>query len=715
MVDVGTNAEIVFGDRHRLLAASSPTGPAFEGAQISGGQRAAPGAIERVRIDRATLEPRFKIIGSDLWSDEPGFEAASAELGVTGICGSGIVEVIAELFLAGVITTDGIVDGRLAERTARIVPDGRTFSYVLHDGQPRIVITQNDVRAIQLAKAALYAGVRLLMDHAGVESVADIRLAGAFGSQIDTTHAMILGLIPDCDLDHVRSAGNAAGTGALIALLSGARGRRSSRSSGASRRSRPRSSRASRSTSSRPRVPAQDGPVRAPRAGRRPAGSEQRRHGRDRRPRRPATAATGRLDRRNGGAMTDDGTRRRSGGRAARQAARLHAHAERTPFLTRKLAPFEVLDDEGLSLLEENADTILQEVGLIFRGDPEALRLLREGGADVDGERVRFPRGMCRSIVRASAPREFTQFARNHDNDVRIGGNATVFAPNYGSPFVRDLDNGRRYGTIEDFRNLVKLTYASPHLHHSGGTVCEPVDVPVNKRHLDMVYAHMRYSDKAFMGSVTAPERARDTVDMARLLFGADYLEDHPVILSLVNANSPLVWDSIMLGAARAYAEANQAVLVTPFILAGAMAPVTVAGASAQTLAEALGGMTFVQLVRPGAPVVLGSFASSMSMQSGAPTFGTPEPALVLYVMAALARRLGVPFRSGGSLCASKVADAQAAYESAATLHPTVLAGVNFVLHAAGWLEGGLTVGYEKFILDADQCGMMQVRQRAST
>ena len=316
---------------------------------------------------------------------------------------------------------------------------------------------------------------------------------------------------------------------------------------------------------------------------------------------------------------------------------------------------------------------------------------------------------MCRRIVQASAPRQFTQYARNPANHVELGGMHTVFAPNYGSPFVRDLDGGRRYGTIEDFRNLVKLTYLSPHLHHSGGTVCEPVDVPVNKRHLDMVYSHIRYSDKPFMGSVTAPERARDSVEMARLTFGADYLEDHPVILGLVNANSPLVWDSVMLGAARAYAEANQAVLVTPFILAGAMAPVTVAGACAQTLAEALAGMAFVQLVRPGAPVIFGSFASSISMQSGAPTFGTPEPTLVLYVMAALARRLGVPFRSGGSLCASKIADAQGAYESASTLQPTIMGGVNFVLHAAGWLEGGLTVGYEKFILDADQCGMMAV------
>ncbi len=407
--------------------------------------------------------------------------------------------------------------------------------------------------------------------------------------------------------------------------------------------------------------------------------------------------------------MTDDVPRRRTGGRAGRQAARLHAHIERVPFLIRKLSPFEVLDEEGLSLIEHNADTILEEVGVVFRGDPDALVMLAGAGADVQGERVRFPRGMCRSIIQKSAPRVFTQYARNHLNDVQIGGQATVFAPNYGSPFVRDLDNGRRYGTIEDFRNFVKLAYASPHLHHSGGTICEPVDVPVNKRHLDMVYAHMRFSDKAFMGSVTAPERARDTVDMARILFGPEYLEDHAVVISLINANSPLVWDSIMLGAARAYAEANQATLLTPFILAGAMAPVTAAGVCAQTLSEALAGMTFVQLVRPGAPVVLGSFASSMSMLSGAPTFGTPEPALVLYTMAALARRLGVPFRSGGSLCASKIADAQAAYESAATLQPTVLGGVNFVLHAAGWLEGGLAIGYEKFILDADQCGMMQV------
>jgi uncharacterized 2Fe-2S/4Fe-4S cluster protein (DUF4445 family) len=219
LVDVGTNAEIVLGNRERLLACSSPTGPAFEGAQISCGQRAAPGAIERVRIDPATLEARFKVIGSDLWSDEPGFEAAVARTGVTGICGSGIIEVIAEMYLAGIISQDGVVDGELAARSDRIVATGRTFAYTVYRGAVPLQITQNDVRAIQLAKAALYAGIKLLMDHLGASQVDRIRLAGAFGSHIDVKYAMVLGMIPDCDLSQVSSAGNAAGTGARIALL----------------------------------------------------------------------------------------------------------------------------------------------------------------------------------------------------------------------------------------------------------------------------------------------------------------------------------------------------------------------------------------------------------------------------------------------------------------------------------------------------------------
>jgi uncharacterized 2Fe-2S/4Fe-4S cluster protein (DUF4445 family) len=220
LVDVGTNAEIVLGNSRRLVACSSPTGPAFEGAQISCGQRAAPGAIERVRIDRHTLEPRFKVIGSDLWSDDPAFAEATAATGVTGVCGSGIIEVIAEMYLAGIINQDGVLDGRMAERSARIVANGRTFAYLLHQGAAvEMKITQTDVRAIQLAKAALYAGVALLMDRLGIEQVDRIRLAGAFGSHIDVEYATILGMVPDCDLNQVRSAGNAAGTGARIALL----------------------------------------------------------------------------------------------------------------------------------------------------------------------------------------------------------------------------------------------------------------------------------------------------------------------------------------------------------------------------------------------------------------------------------------------------------------------------------------------------------------
>lgn len=398
--------------------------------------------------------------------------------------------------------------------------------------------------------------------------------------------------------------------------------------------------------------------------------------------------------------------RRRTGGRAARQAARAASYAISRPYLSRSLQPVEILSEEGLATIEAHADELLTKVGVEIVDYPEGLSIFADAGADVDGTRVRFPEGMCRRLIQASAPGVFTQIARNEDRSVVIGDPHMVLAPAYGSPFVRDLQGGRRYATMEDFRNFVRLAYLSPGLHHGGGTLCEPVDLPVEQRHLDMIQAHLTLSDKPFMGSVTAPERAQDTVDMARLVFGPDSVDQTTVIVSLCNANSPLTWDRAMLGSVKVYAESNQATILTPFILAGAMAPVTVAAVATQTLAEAMVGMAFAQLVRPGAPVIFGSFASSMSMQTGAPTFGTPEPALMLFVTAALARRLGVPFRSGGNLTASKIPDAQAAYESAATFMPTLLAGVNFVLHTAGWLEGGLVMGYEKFILDADQASM---------
>jgi trimethylamine--corrinoid protein Co-methyltransferase len=416
------------------------------------------------------------------------------------------------------------------------------------------------------------------------------------------------------------------------------------------------------------------------------------------------------MDEINQPADTAAGSRRGRGerGAAARRASRAGGGpGVAMPYISRRIATYDVLDEEGLQIIERNADTILEEIGIEFRDDAEALELWRQAGAGVKGQRVHFPKGLCRALLK-TAPQMFTQHARNPARSVQIGGNATVFAPVYGPPFVRDLEGNRRYATIEDFRNFVKLAYMAPSMHHSGGTLCEPVDVPVNKRHLDMVYAHIKHSDKPFMGSVTAPERAEDSVAMCKILFGDDFVENNTVMLNLINANSPMVFDETMLGAAKVYARHNQACVLSPFILSGAMSPVTVAGTLTQILAEVLAGAAFTQLIRPGAPVLFGTFAASISMQSGAPTFGTPEPSLVSYGAAQLARRLGLPFRTGGSLCASKVPDAQAAHESANTLNTTLLAGTNFVLHAAGWLEGGLVSSYEKFMIDQDQLGMMQ-------
>ena len=399
---------------------------------------------------------------------------------------------------------------------------------------------------------------------------------------------------------------------------------------------------------------------------------------------------------------------RRSGGRAARRESRAAKVTAAAPYLIRSVPCQEVLNEEGLARIEANADQLLQDIGIEFRDDDEVLELWRDAGADVRDQRVRFPKGLLRQLI-ATAPTQFTQHARNPARSVEIGGDNMVFAPVYGPPFVRDMDGGRRYGTIEDFRNFVKLAYLSPHIHHSGGTVCEPVDLPVNKRHLDMVYSHIKLSDKPFMGSVTATERAQDSVDMAKLVFGDEFVEHNVVMVNLINANSPLLFDGTMLGALKVYARDHQACVVSPFILSGAMSPVTVACTLSQLLAEAMAGVALTQIIRPGVPVIFGTFVSSISMQSGAPTFGTPESNLLLLGAAQLARRLNLPFRSGGALCASKVTDAQAAYESANTLQATMNGGVNFVLHGAGWLEGGLCSSYEKFVMDCDQLGMMAV------
>ncbi len=407
--------------------------------------------------------------------------------------------------------------------------------------------------------------------------------------------------------------------------------------------------------------------------------------------------------------MNERASRRKGGGRAGRREARGQTATAAAPFIERNIPYVEILSEENLQLIEHNADRLLAEIGIDFLEDPEVLDLFNEAGADIDGTRVRFPTGMCRQIIRATAPREYVQHARNPSRSVTIGGKRTVLVPAYGPPFVHDLDNGRRYATIEDFQNFVKLAYMAPGIHHSGGTVCEPVDLPVNKRHYDMVYSHFKYSDKPLMGSVTHWRRAQDSVDMAKIVFGDEFVDQNCVLTSLINVNSPLVFDGTMLGSLKVYAKNNQATVISPFILSGAMSPVTVTGTVTQILAEAMAGITLTQLIRPGCPVIFGTFAAAVSMATGAPTFGTPEPSMVIYAAGALARRLGVPFRSGGGLCGSKLPDAQAAYEAANTLQTAGLAGVNFMLHTAGWLEGGLAMGYEKFIMDCDQASMLAV------
>jgi trimethylamine---corrinoid protein Co-methyltransferase len=406
--------------------------------------------------------------------------------------------------------------------------------------------------------------------------------------------------------------------------------------------------------------------------------------------------------------------RRARGGADARRALRGSTEIKQAGYIRRNISLYEPFSDDQLELIENNAELVLQETGIDFYEDEEAVQMWKDVGADVKQSaaeprryRVRFPRGLVRSLIK-TAPREYVQYARNPANNVIIGGKNTVFAPVYGPPFIRNLDEGRRYATIEDFRNFAKLVYMLPSLHHAGGTLCEPVDIPVAKRHLDMIYTHIKYSDKPFMASVTAGERSADSVAMAEMVFGKDFVDQNCVMTSLINANSPMVWDGVMLGALKVLARANQACVISPFIVAGAMSPTTTVGTLTQILAEASVGIAFTQLCRPGAPVVFGTFAASMSMQSGAPTFGTPEPAHVTFGAAQLARRMGVPFRSGGGLCGSKIADAQAAYESANTLWSTLLSGVNFCLHSAGWLEGGLSSGYEKLIMDHDQLTMFQ-------
>ncbi len=378
-----------------------------------------------------------------------------------------------------------------------------------------------------------------------------------------------------------------------------------------------------------------------------------------------------------------------------------------SPFIARKLPFFDPLDEEQITKLEAQVDWILENVGIAFRDDPEAIALWTKSGAEVDGDIVRAPADWIRALC-AKAPSEFTQIARNPDRSVKIGGKNQVFAPIYGAPFVRDLKGGRRYGDMDSFTKLVKLTQMLPALHHTGLVIVEPCDVPVSKRHLDMVYTHMRFTDKPHLGAITEMSRAQDSVDMAEILHGKEVMDTNCVIMGNVNTNSPLLVDKVVTQAIRVYCGRGQGIIVVPFILSGAMGPVSTAASVTQAMAEAMICCAYAQLVKEGAPVILGNFLSSMSLKSGAPTVGMPEPVLSNYAIGQMARRVGLPLRCGGSLTASKIEDAQAAYESADSMHSTILAGANYVLHAAGWMEGGLCTGFEKLVMDADRLGSYQ-------
>ena len=396
---------------------------------------------------------------------------------------------------------------------------------------------------------------------------------------------------------------------------------------------------------------------------------------------------------------------RRSTRKRRERQSQLNAVA--APYIRRQLPFVDLLGEEQLVRLEQHVDWMLENVGVAFRDDPAALRLWQSTGVKLVGDKVFADAQWVRELC-SQAPSEFVQLARNPERSVTIGGDNQVFAPIYGAPFVRDLERGRRYATFDDFEKLVKLTYLHPHLHHSGLVVAEPTDIPVSKRHLDMVYAHMTLGDKPHLGAITEKSRAQDSVDMAQILHGETTMDNHVVIMANVNTNSPLLVDKVVTEAIQVYSSRGQAMVVTPFILSGAMGPVSTAAAVAQAMTEAMICCAFTQLVRPGAPFVMGNFLSSMSLKSGAPTFGMPEPVLSNYVIGQLARRLGLPLRCGGSLTASKIEDAQAAYESADSMHSTVMAGSNYTLHAAGWLEGGLATGFEKLIMDADRLGAYQ-------
>ncbi len=373
---------------------------------------------------------------------------------------------------------------------------------------------------------------------------------------------------------------------------------------------------------------------------------------------------------------------------------------------TNRMPRYEILSPDAIDVLDRGWRRIVSEIGVQFV-KPEAVQLFADAGQRTDGQTVFLDPDFVLAQV-AKAPREFDVQARNPANSVHIGGDHMVFSGVYGPPFVREGEV-RRDATMSDFRRFSMLAQSFPELDSAGGIICEPNDTPLDSRHLDMIYALQSLTDKIYMGNVVSGVNAADTIAMTEILFGSrEAIEATPATISLINCNSPLRWDDRMLDAQFEYNRANQPVVLTPFLLMGAMSPVSIPATLTQQLAEALAGIALAQLVREGCPVIFGSFLSNIDMQSGSPCFGTPESAVGLLCTGQIARHFGLPFRAGGGLTSSQTADAQAGYEALMTLLPTFLAGTNFVMHSAGWLEGGLVSGYEKFIVDVELLRMLR-------
>lgn len=397
-------------------------------------------------------------------------------------------------------------------------------------------------------------------------------------------------------------------------------------------------------------------------------------------------------------------TKSRRGGRSARRELRTQNKVAMLPALTRGLPLVEPMNQEQIEKIDNASLSILEEVGVIFR-DPIALADWQRAGADVRGERVYLDRGLVRELM-ATIPSEITYHARDPEKNLPIGGPRSIFVPMTGAPYLRDLENERRYPTLKDLADFHKLAHMLPAIHSSAHHIVEPMDMVVAHRHLWITYSSMKYSDKTFMGMTTSPKNAEDVMDMCAILFGEDYLEDHPVTTGNCNGNSPLVWDETMLGAMRAFCKRKQPVLCSPFVLGGANTPASTAPAVAQLNAEALSALAYTQVIRKGAPAIYGHYLSTVSMQSGAPMAGTPEISLMNFMIGQMARYYGVPWRTSNTLGGAKTFDAQAGYESATTMMAVLMSGANYIWHSAGWNEAGMHCSIAKFVVDAEQCAM---------